>query len=778
LNAVQTYGTSNPLASGGDAKFTGLNLRDDVQLDPGEYTAAHNVRCRDKVPETRKGIIKPFWAHRLNSDDAALPYSQPLGAGVFRDPNGRPWIFVASGAGIYRTCPNNVPRPVALPTGVLITKECTFSQAFNNLYLFRGRDYPTLILTDTGLGFTDLLEFWLSGKDYALGDRVTWGEWKTPGAGAVTSSGSTVTVVLSAHGFVTGQDVTVRGAAQAAYNGRFNITVIDEDTFSYAFGGSGVTPATGTIKVSNMMWYWKATLDPAAGSEPGVTGDWTRIYDVLPNADNALYTNNRLLVPTAYTPGTTSYTSASSYTKKDFLIATDIQDEVQFDFADEFRINQGDSDELVDLLKFTDDVVLVFKEGTWGVLSNVAPDLANLALDMRGKEYGLASRGACIMAGTDAIFLAGRRGVVSLRQTEQGKIQGLDLPLSHDIEAWIQRINWPVARQTARLAYWDNKLYVAVPIDTAVLSKDIIGTGHNDTEETYVIPVRLGGTYRWVKGATVQHLENGDGVTYFSDTTFIATTDLILLLLTGGGGVPVTGQFIEVNVPANNTVLVYDFAQQKWAGRDTGTAQCVKEYFTFPYGGVDRLFYLDAKGYINLVEESDNGCDQVAGNGSDGFGWEPIADLWRSRWYGNELNGTRKPTDASLVLQTWNPIYSARVIFQGVNKATNAATDKTKDRTKYYRPWDAADYLTSNINDDHYAPDRQDYSVDITGGGVMINNSGIRLAEFQEAIENLKLNGRLGRRFAIEVRKSQGRLRVLGVELDSAVGRKRRGTQS
>jgi hypothetical protein len=53
--------------------------------------------------------------------------------------------------------------------------------------------------------------------------------------------------VSTAHGFQSGQRIYVRGADQADYNGRFTVTVVDANTFTYQVQNSPATPATGTI---------------------------------------------------------------------------------------------------------------------------------------------------------------------------------------------------------------------------------------------------------------------------------------------------------------------------------------------------------------------------------------------------------------------------------------------------------------------------------------------------------------------------------------------------
>jgi type IV pilus assembly protein PilY1 len=68
------------------------------------------------------------------------------------------------------------------------------------------------------------------------------------GAQSITSlsrSGTTVTANVPAHGFVTGQSVTITGATGAAYNGTFNIASAPANAFTYTITEGPATPGTG-----------------------------------------------------------------------------------------------------------------------------------------------------------------------------------------------------------------------------------------------------------------------------------------------------------------------------------------------------------------------------------------------------------------------------------------------------------------------------------------------------------------------------------------------------
>lgn len=64
---------------------------------------------------------------------------------------------------------------------------------------------------------------------------------------SLTRSGNVATATAASHGASTGQNVTIRGATPADYNGTFPVTVTGASTFTYLVDGTVTTPATGTI---------------------------------------------------------------------------------------------------------------------------------------------------------------------------------------------------------------------------------------------------------------------------------------------------------------------------------------------------------------------------------------------------------------------------------------------------------------------------------------------------------------------------------------------------
>lgn len=829
------------------------DLRDGRGLAQGLYNDGRNVRCPDGRPETRKGVVKPGWANKIIAgSDIIEPLGTAYGAGVFRDPNGTiDWQITAADGYAWRTRTYNQNVTIPLPTGVRLLSRCTFVQAFNKLFCFRGRYLAPLRMTNFDDGFQDLLTHWASASNHATNAEVFYGPFQA--VTTLTRAGNTATVVTTLpHGYVTGADITVQGAAAAEYNVRANITVVDDYTFTYFVSGAPATPDAGTVTCSNMSYAYRSlgtlytltsitrvgttatatkaahgfsnghtvtvagatpsgyngtyvisnvtantfdytmAVDPGASASPAGTvrnsitlagqspdsaaTSWQRIYDILPNADTALYTNNRLLVPTAYTPGTTGYNSTDvTYTKVDFIVATDIQDEIHFDFTNEFRINAGSSDEIVDLAKWSQDVVIVWKGKSWGVLTGVALDLTDLSLDMRSRSYGLTARGAWAEAGDNIVFVADRRGFVNIKQSESGKLIGVDVPMSAPIQKLIDRIDWTEGSDI-RCASWNSHLYAYVPIAS-------------ESDPCLLV-------YSFVSAAKL-----GDG-------------------------------------------------QQGWMPMDTGSALNVLEWFKQPLDGAERLFFITPDGWVNLMEEAERG-DMIAGSNDQGLGWEEIETRVRHRPQGKQMARLQSPAGAHIALETFNPSYSITAHFEGVNKKTVLCTSVTKDNTAYTKPWNATAWDATNANDDHATPYREDYHVAVSGPNLVAGSysflgflevaivigqtyrftagnailplsysalgqpiasdgdtftatddvvvlyggfgstaastseirtlfnfgSGVCLSRMQESLHSFRMSGRQGRSVALELINTQGRVRWQGILTRSQPGRQRQGVQ-
>ncbi|HXS53298.1 MAG TPA: SPRY domain-containing protein [Usitatibacter sp.] len=108
------------------------------------------------------------------------------------------------------------------------------------------KGHPHYILTLPGSNLTLAYDF----------TSQYWTQWSSltlsSSSVSVTSitlgtDGKTATVVATSHGLSDGDPVNISGAGQSAYNGIFQIQLVDANTFTIQVAGNPVSPATGTI---------------------------------------------------------------------------------------------------------------------------------------------------------------------------------------------------------------------------------------------------------------------------------------------------------------------------------------------------------------------------------------------------------------------------------------------------------------------------------------------------------------------------------------------------
>lgn len=240
--------------------------------------------------------------------------------------------------------------------------------------------------------------------------------------------------------------------------------------------GESVASATDLIQTFNGMVMLRGP-----DAEPLYLRDLSEGWLVLPDAgegleqipaaSQGLYFQNRLFV----IDGRTDSQHVDSVWVSNFGATTSV---LEGDSVyQSFRINQGSSDRLVGLAKFNETTLVAAKSRSIYVVSNIWGDnaamAANAVLDEVTREYGCIAPRSFVQVGKDLWFLAHRRGVVSLKQTETNALQGVDVPVSRDIESIIHRINWEHAA-SAVAAAWDNKVYFAVPLDDSTVNNAVL----------------------------------------------------------------------------------------------------------------------------------------------------------------------------------------------------------------------------------------------------------------------------------------------------------------
>jgi hypothetical protein len=490
-------------------------------------------------------------------------------------------------------------------------------------------------------------------------------------------------------------------------------------------------------------------------------------YVKIPDSDNAVFVLNRLFIPY----------------NRDWVFPSEIMEYTQgLSEITSFRINEGSEDELVALYKFNDTTLIAAKERSVYFIGGLAGDDAamtsNAFLDTVTTEYGCKAAKSFAQVGSDVWFLADRRGVCSIRQTEQNKMQAVDVPISRDIDPLIRRIAWDYADR-AVAAYHDNKYYLAVPIDNPVKTgKSLVnvvyaydGSGNGSAPN-----VEAGQWYYWSKGANDTTLVNGDETMsasgYFKAQQSTLTT-------TGSSGQNATFDLLRAYVGYNNAILIYDTLQQAWSGYDSGNAVDVVDFIKFQFLGATRLGFFDSFGFLNVME---HGFTDMRGY-HNGSAWvtadAQISDKIKTRGYMCSDPGFKVFTGIELDVSTWNPSYTVKSSTDGVDRINTVKT-VTKSRSEYYAPFDRPDYVTTNVNDDHGTENRQDYSVDSSGNmyaDTVSTENGIDPDKHQTVTERMRVSGQ-GKYMQLTIEGSQGRCEIIGARVFTRPGQRKLGTLS
>ena len=217
-----------PELADGDRGFLGVNSRiDPASLEPGMVSDAENVRFRNGVAESRLGTVKPAWCNNISppvTGNDILPFSKLYGAAAFQEPSGIEQVVIAADGRTYYTRQGTQIRPLKLPTGVSVNSSAQFVQAFNQIIMFRGVEYPPLLMKDVDDGFEDLIPHWDSTKAYTAGDEVANGPWISGGTSLVTTlngaiSASDTEINLAAVTELSISGVVTIGSEQIRYTG-------------------------------------------------------------------------------------------------------------------------------------------------------------------------------------------------------------------------------------------------------------------------------------------------------------------------------------------------------------------------------------------------------------------------------------------------------------------------------------------------------------------------------------------------------------------------------
>ena len=194
----------------------------------------------------------------------------------------------------------------------------------------------------------------------------------------------------------------------------------------------------------------------------------------LPGAPWGTYFQRRLFVPYYYDQSGTSTISWTDRNIRDEVAISDILDENTYDqIYNQFRISGGTADKVVAMHGFFDDTMIVLNRNSIHSISNTSGNLTDTVVRELTSEVGCLARKTVLMRGNTMYFLSDN-GVYGLEFLNDYNLRGMDQPLSKNIQPYIDRIN-PDKADKAVAVYFDNRYFLAVPLDSVAGANDAIG---------------------------------------------------------------------------------------------------------------------------------------------------------------------------------------------------------------------------------------------------------------------------------------------------------------
>jgi len=516
----------------------------------------------------------------------------------------------------------------------------------------------------------------------------------------------------------------------------------------YMFRGKELDPLVWDGSISLSTSEPKFVPVQRTNLQPGV--------EPMPKSSLAIYYLNRLWVLKG----------------KDEVLYSDIGVETDFNITNSFKIDTGSFDSVVGMKAWGDNAIIVFKEKSVDILENLQGDLnLNGTRTRLSGEIGLASPSCITDVGRDLWFLS-ERGVFSVSQALDNKLQSNAEPLSAPMEPVFRRINWNVKSQF-RSAFWENSYYLAVSLD--------------DSPKNNAVIVYSFITQSWHGYHTGDFLDAERMFVNFQNAEkylyYVSNSGAIFRMYVG---------LEDKGFPLSNTLIKnyrggYDAAANLPNLDNTPTPGTIEAGDAW-YVGTAGTFYSKAvvRGDILVANRNNATPTNGTANPLSESDWtiidfmderKNISASVETRGYGAAELERKQMRMVKLDVSEWNPSYTISINTDGVNEVSNLKpTPITRNRKKYHTTGTPA-YDVTNVNDDHGNPYREDYSVDYGGTGTGVVGTvtetvqygglgnGVNLDQLQRVEIPKAINVR-GEYATVRIDQNQGRIKVHSIKMN------------
>ena len=314
-------------------------------------------------------------------------------------------------------------------------KEVNVVQAFNKLFIFRKGKIALQWDGD------------ISTTTFAL---VSNGAYTQPTPLSITdldfASGIATATVSSTSSLLVGDVLTVTTAGSSGYSVGDTVrvrSITNSTTFTFVTDKANATNKTATVEKKTSIGLG---------------------FSHMPAPEFGVPHQRRLVVP--YQFDITGSSGSATITDRNILdeaLFSDILDQNTYDrIYGQFRFNAGEADFIVGFHSFSDDQLVVFNRNSIHTVKN-SLDLGSSVSQVITSDIGCLARNSIQQIGNKLMFLSDN-GVYALDFVDLYNLRGQDVPLSSSIQGTISRINKDHADKAVS-AYFDNRYYIAVPLD-------------------------------------------------------------------------------------------------------------------------------------------------------------------------------------------------------------------------------------------------------------------------------------------------------------------------
>ena len=252
-------------------------------------------------------------------------------------------------------------------------------------------------------------------------------------------------------------------------------TLLIGDDLTFTDAGSSTYDAADTVRVQSIASATTFTFVTDKADATGLNATVQKQVSVglgfshMPAPEYAVYHQRRLAMPFKYDVSDVEET----YVFRDVLdelIISDILDSNTYDqIYGQFRFNAGTADFNVGLHSFSDDKLLVFNRNSIHLVGGAGQ---TAAVQLITNEVGCVARQSIIQVGNNVLFLSDN-GIYGANFQDLYNLRGNEVPLSSSINPIIERINKNAWDKSVGV-YFDNRYYLAVPLDGAIVNNAIL----------------------------------------------------------------------------------------------------------------------------------------------------------------------------------------------------------------------------------------------------------------------------------------------------------------